>query len=175
MQLAEYIPLLMMDDAESRCGRYSETELRRRQLAISLKKVSLLAQSDVKIENIWDSIFAQPNDLDENFLRKVGNPRNRTHGVRGLEDLPTRTNSDDHLFDHHRSHSPTLSSFLSSSPLTIKMEGSVAICTGRRSWSEEWAILTGKYFTILNPQTAKHLRLDLTTYLPIFSYLIIFS
>lgn len=160
MQLAQFIPLLMMDDAESRCGRFSETEIRRRQLAISLKKVSLLAQSDGKIESIWDSIFANPNDLDENFLRKVANPRNRTHGGRGIEDLSARTNSEDHLFDQSgRSPSPTLHTFLSSSPLAVRMEGLVAVCTGRRSWSEEWAILTGKYFTIPNPQTAKHLRL----------------
>jgi hypothetical protein len=167
MQLAEYIPLLMMDDAESLCGRYSTTEIRRRQLAISLKKVSLLAHNDLKIETIWKTIFSQPNDLDENFLKRLGSSKHRTsvYGSRVTYELDqnhtsTRTNSEDYLFDQtNRSSSPTISSFLSSSSSsTIRMEGSVAVCTGRRSWSEEWAILTGKTFTIPSPQTAKHLR-----------------
>jgi hypothetical protein len=165
MQLAEYIPLLMMDDAESLCGRYSAIEIRRRQLALSLKKVSLLAQNDLKIESIWNTIFGQMNDLDDNFLKKIGHPKNRVHGTRVAYEIDPntnlrRTNSDDYLFDqNNRSSSPTISAFLSSSSSsTIRMEGSVAVCTGRRSWSEEWAILTGKTFTIPSPQTAKHLR-----------------
>jgi hypothetical protein len=172
MQLAEYIPLLMMDDAESQCGRFSSTEIRRRQLSLSLKKVSLLSQNDHKIESIWNSLFTQANDLDENFLKKVGAPKHRMnssrfssyetfdYGSTNTAMTMNRYNSDDHLFDQtNRSSSPTLTSLLSSSSSTsIRMEGSVAVCTGRRSWSEEWAILTGQYFSIPNPQTSKHLR-----------------
>lgn len=162
MQLAEIIPLLMVDDAESRSGRFAENELRRRQLAISLKKVSLLSTTDTKIEVIWNSIFSQSNDLDEYFLKKIGPPRNRMNNIRlayDTEQVHSRTNSEDHLFDQNgRAPSPTITSFLSSTSTTIRMEGSVAVCTGRRSWSEEWAVLTGKYFAIPTPQTSKHLR-----------------
>lgn len=169
MQLAEHIPLLMMDDAESQCGRFSSTEIRRRQLALSLKKVSLLSQNDYKIESIWNSLFAQANDLDENFLKKVGTPRNRVHATKissydttDYGTSMTRTNSEDHLFDQtNRSSSPTYTSFMPlSSSSTIRMEGSVAVCTGRRSWSEEWAVLTGQYFSIPTSRTSKHLRLS---------------
>jgi hypothetical protein len=90
MQLAEYIPLLLMDDAESQCGRFSSTEIRRRQLALSLKKVSLLSQHDHKIESVWNSIFAKANDLDENFLKKVGTPKHRMAGAAVLDTLPTK-------------------------------------------------------------------------------------
>ena len=59
--------------------------------------------------------------------------------------------------DAHRNRSS--SSSFAHDMKAVRMEGAVAVCTGRRSWSEEWAVLNGRYFEIFMPQMAKHLRL----------------
>jgi hypothetical protein len=167
MQLAELIPMLMVDDIESRSGRFSEVEKRRRQLALSLKKLHLLALKDPKIASVMRSIFSRSNDLDENFLKKTALPKQRTTGLKLAYEIETRNRqaSEDQLFSSgHNARSPSpnqsvyVSSFLSGPPISVRMEGSVAVCTGRRSWSEEWAVLTGKFFAIPSPATSKHLR-----------------
>lgn len=187
MQLAAVMPLIMMSDFE--CGpRFAPSENRRRQIAISLKKMFIVGKNDAKVAGVLKSIFALSNDLDQNFLKRVGQPGNRmykqsdhdkTEPQPVLEALERRQSSTDGLVDDEavatlslsmRGASPTppvqsiysLSAFSSSAPGTpvsgVRMEGSVAFCTGRRSWSEEWAVLTTHNFTISSSLTTKHHR-----------------
>eukprot|EP00602_Paraphysomonas_sp_CaronLab_P012907 CAMPEP_0185039814 /NCGR_PEP_ID=MMETSP1103-20130426/37115_1 /TAXON_ID=36769 /ORGANISM="Paraphysomonas bandaiensis, Strain Caron Lab Isolate" /LENGTH=1342 /DNA_ID=CAMNT_0027578857 /DNA_START=175 /DNA_END=4203 /DNA_ORIENTATION=- len=187
MQLASVVPLLMLGDVEHSTTRLAPSELRRRQLALSLKKMLALSASDPKVAAVLGAIFSRPNELDNNFLRKAGAPRNR---------IPRSTNSLDgsvdgvslQMNDHSVSStdagekvsvdvsarsvspvqqmpvqsiyaSPHLSSTGSTSSVGVRMEGSVAVCTGRRSWSEEWAVLSSNHFSIPSPHMPKHLRI----------------
>jgi hypothetical protein len=180
MQLAAVIPLLMVNDIE--CGpRLTPNEIRRRQLALSLKRTFVLSKDEPKVAALLKSIFALPNDLDQNFLKRMGQPSNRMfkHIEEGAEasmqaeKRPSEGATDDidmtTLSLSIRGASPTppvqsiysLSTFsapLPAPPSGVRMEGSVAVCTGRRSWSEEWAVLSTHTFSLTSSLTSKHHR-----------------
>lgn len=184
MQLAAVIPLLMVNDFE--CGpRLATAEIRRRQLALSLKRMTLIGKDDPKVASLLKSVFALPNDLDQNFLKRTGQPSNRMYKHPELDSASTsQMNASnalaglDPISDTDlntlsisvRGSSPTppvqsiysLPTFTSTAPSIpvsgVRMEGSVAVCTGRRSWSEEWAVLTAQNFTITSALTSKHHR-----------------
>lgn len=181
MQLAAVIPLLMVNDFE--CGpRLAPNEIRRRQLALSLKRTFLVSKDEPKVAALLKSIFALPNDLDQNFLKRTGHPANRMYknldseapeALAAIEKRPSGGSTDQMdmttLSLSIRGASPTppvqsiysLSAFSTPMPLPssgMRMEGSVAVCTGRRSWSEEWAVLNTHTFSLTSSLTSKHHR-----------------
>jgi hypothetical protein len=127
MQLASSLPLLMLDDGNY-SPRLSESEKRRIQLVMSLKRLELMSKTNSKLQIALNSMFHTNNDLDDNFLRDHSNDRKTFQ-----ERLGNKRNS-------------------------ILYESAVAICTGRRSWSEETLVLTETTLKIYNPQCPKHLR-----------------
>ena len=182
MQVAEHIPMLMMPEDGSE-GRLSEMELRRRQIATSIKTFMLRCnnQNSQKASNALHSLFKVKTELDDFFLRKTSphsNERNVSNNELPAEVVPIRnrhslssidapslfTSMPSGAINQRKSSSETSSQKVSieiaRSLRAVRMEGAVAVCTGRRSWSEEWMVLNGQFLEIFEPQAAGHLRLS---------------
>ena len=187
MQLAAVIPMIMMAEDGSE-KRLPESELRRRQIAKSMKRVEKQSHSNSKVAQILKKLLADENELDHYFLKKSAaaalksgaSPEDRAD-IRSRRSLFSPSNLDSALDNFSSSiatqsgnrnsirftalrdttnnvnSTDTLSSF-SVDMKGVRMEGAVAVCTGRRSWSEEWAVLNGRYFEIFMPQMPSHLR-----------------
>ena len=183
MQLANVIPMMMMKEDGSE-KRLPHAEQRRRQIMVSLRKMDLRSRSNPKVSQLLQKLFAEENELDNFFLKKSAQSSAKdttsqdTIAIGGERSVFSQSKYDG-LLDNFTSAAPlqnvanrrySISSYFRESNVSspsmftndlkaVRMEGAVAVCTGRRSWSEEWAVLNGRYLEIFMPQMPKHLQI----------------
>ena len=116
--------------------RISLREKRRRQLALSIKRLMTVAASYRSAWTLLSSLLLSSNELDHTFLST------------DTKKVPRRP-----LAILKQEISRSLSS-----RKDVRVEGHVCICTGRRSWIEEWAEVSSSGFVIPQPQSDRHQR-----------------
>lgn len=132
MQISSVIPLVPDKDIKFP-PRTSSREHRRRQLAVSIKRLMSVASQLASAWALFSSLLLSSNELDQTFLN---NEMKRTPRlpIKIIKQEITRNLA---------------------SKNDVSMRGHVCLCTGRRSWVEEWAEVSAKGFSVPQPQCDK--------------------